>query len=74
MKLKKLKKPVVRPTFPVKLWCVNLMFKLVLEKVFEFSFDSIICPFFRFQFSRKVVPQGNNFFEEIVAQVAAISH
>ena len=60
----KSKKPVIRPTFLVKFWCVNLMFKFVLEKEFEFSFDSIICPFFVFNSGGRLFHKGTIFFEK----------
>ena len=70
----KSKKPVVRPTFLVKFWCVNLMFNFVLEKVFESSFDIIICQFFSFLIQEKVCSTREQFFGKAVGQVAAISH
>ena len=66
MKLEKLKKPVVRPTFLVNFWCVNSMFKFVLEKVFEFNFDSIMCPFFLL-IQKEGCSTREQFFEEAVA-------
>ena len=50
------------------------MFKLVLEKVFESSFDSIISPFFLFLIQEESCFTSEQFFEKAVGQVAAISH